>query len=260
MNCEEVRLSLEEREDAARLPEPARAHLASCPACAEYAKLFAPGGATLQEALAQPPDPAAWARVKAGLAEKIERSGKAKAPRARRERAAPPPAFWTPLRITVAAAAGVALAVGAYFLLHAPEQKNGTEVAQDHSEHGTPNAAASARLAKLQESVQKQYLLEELANLEGALQETANADAKSLAQDAELYVERLLALKAVDAGRAKEILGGIRSAQIARKLGDARKKLGPDAGESLTRPLDLAAEALGEAEQIAELDGGRDAN
>lgn len=254
MNCEEVCLSLEEREDGARLPETARAHLTSCPACAEYAKLFAPGGEALSEALSRAPDPEAWARVKAGVAKRLDRRG------GRRERTASP-SFWTPLRMGVAAAAGVAIAAGAYFMLNDSKPKREPEVAMEQPPEREPQYnAASERLAKLQESVQKQYLLEELANLEGALQETANADAKSLAQDAELYVERLIALKAMDPSRAREILGGIRSAQISRKLGDARKKLGPDAGESLTRPLDLAAEALGEAEQIAELDGGRDAN
>ncbi|MCW8131290.1 MAG: hypothetical protein KIS92_13155 [Planctomycetota bacterium] len=255
MNCEDLRLALEDSEDAARLPEPARAHLASCAECSEYASLVEPGSAALRQALSQPPDAQAWARVKAGLNAKLDK--RARAPRA----AAQPAPFWTPFRLAVGAAAAVLLGLAVY--LARPEPRE-LPVAKDDEPSAPPaelnNQAARERLARLQDEVRAQLLLEEVAVLEGALEEHPDPSAKSTAQDAELYVERLLALKGVDPNYAREVLAGIRRAQISQRLQDVKKKLGDQAGETVTRPLDRLVAALGEAEKIADLEGGQDAN
>lgn len=254
MNCEELRLSLEENEDAARLPEAARTHLAACAECSEYASLLEPGTAALRQALSQPPDPQAWARVKAGLGAKLDK--RARAP----HEAAHPASFWTPFRLAVGAAAVLLVGAAVFLARPAPHE---TPVAVEEPAAAAPalnNHDASERLAKLQDEARKQLLLEEVAVLEGALEDHADNDAKSAAQDAELYVERLLALRGVQPAYAREVLTGIRRSQISQRLQDVKKKLGDQAGETVTRPIDRLVAALGEAEKIADLEGGQDAN
>jgi hypothetical protein len=226
MNCEETRAFLE---DDGPLDGAAAEHLRQCAACAEYAGQVKRENAALQAALSVPPDDAAWRRVNAGVAARRSAS-------AARERRL----TW----LCAGLAAAIALAVG-LGLIHGMQRQDGL----------ASGDGLAAQVLRLQEDVRSQQVLDEIVQLQVAFAGAGDAEAQSAAEDAELYLERILSLDARRTDQSHEILAGIKAAGIHDCLRRMKDSLHADAPEPVTKSLDLAARALGEAARLADAGG-----
>jgi hypothetical protein len=117
-------------------------------------------------------------------------------------------------------------------------------------------AGLAARVVKLQDTVRDKQVLDELEQLEETFEKAGDGEAKSLAEDAELYVERILALDTHDPEQMREILAGIRSAGITSRFDKLRESITDDAPAPLQDSLKLAAATLAEASELGNPAGG----
>jgi len=254
MNCEEVQLHLEGCGAPLTPPSPpwgegrvrgVAEHLRQCAACAEYAARLAAENRVLAEALSQPPAEERWQRVKAGLEERMALE---LAWRGRRHRA-----VWA-----MAAAAAVFLCLGAGFLAYRHLKPDaGNELVSDKATSGVGGQVRAGQdtlasgLARLQEEVRTKQLLDELEQLQVLFRDAGDADGRSVAEDAELYVERILALDGSHPDQASEILAGIKAAGIHQRVQKVRESIADDAPAPLRASLELAASTLGRAVFLA---------
>ena len=252
MNCEEVQVYLEGCGAPLTPPSPpwgegrARGvaeHLRQCATCAEYAARLAVENRVLEETLSKPPAEERWQRVKAGL----ERRMALELASARRRHRA----VWA-----MAAAAAVVLCFGAGFLAYRRLKPSGELAAgQTPPRSGGPAqafaGALASGLARLQEEVRSRQLLDELEQLQIVFRETGDADGRSVAEDAELYVERILSLDGSRPEQAGEILAGIKAAGIQRRMRKVRESIADDAPAPLRASLELAATTLDKAAVLA---------
>ena len=102
----------------------------------------------------------------------------------------------------------------------------------------------------MQATVRDKQVLDELEQLQETFENSGDGEAKSLTEDAELYVERILALDTKDPEQMREILGGIHSADIKARLEKLRESLSDDAPAPLQDSLKLAAATLSEASEL----------
>ncbi|MCY3023769.1 MAG: tetratricopeptide repeat protein [Planctomycetota bacterium] len=220
MNCDEARVLLEETGPRSRDAAVAE-HLAGCQDCGRYAAGLEGENALLQQGLATPPDEARWQRVQAALAARLARHAAARV-RARR-------LWWT-----LASAAAMALiSVAAWLAFNGPASRE--------------EAAIAKEIAHLQKEVRDKQVLDELEQLQIVFHESGDAEGKSAAEDAELYLERILALDAKHAEQSREVLAGIRAAGIHQRLRQVRESIADDAPAPLRASLDLATSTLGAA-------------
>jgi hypothetical protein len=228
MNCEEIQVLLEGGTSPAEEAVVAE-HLGQCAACAQYAARLEEENRVLRKALALPPGAERWQRVKARAAAGADLETFS---RTRRRRA-----YW--------AVAGVAAAVAFSVTIIIVRRDTGVQ---------TPESLA-AHVATLQEEVRSSQVLDELDQLQIVFRETGDADGRSVAEDAELYVERLLALDAQRVDQAREVLAGIKAAGIHKRLLRVRDSISEDAPTPLRASLDLAASTLGKAAYLADSKG-----
>jgi predicted anti-sigma-YlaC factor YlaD len=224
MNCEEARVILEENaKDAA-----VQAHLKDCAECREYATQMSADDAVLSRALGRSPDEARFQTVKARVmrevaARAISFSGSRK---------------WA--WIAASAAAVVLLVSGAVYF---------------NTVRPSPRENMLQALATLQEKVRDRQLLDEVEQLQIAFSDAGDDDAKSVAEDVELYVERLMAADSSHPEQTREILRGIRNAGIAARLKQLRESVGEDAPVPVVNSLELALSTLNEAVRLADAGG-----
>ena len=247
MTCHEIQQALEALSDpaapaAAELDAKVGAHLLTCPACSAYAARLERDDAVLAEVLSAPGRDSDLAAHRRAVASKI------KSFEVRRG--------WS-RRAWVATAAAAMLALTAWGVVNFVNPKT-SEVAQadpvphvgpitvqDHSEE-----ALSARVTKLQATVRDKQVLDELEQLQETFENSGDGEAKSLTEDAELYVERILALDVKNPDQMREILSGIHSADIKTRLEKLRDSLSDDAPAPLQDSLKLAAATLSEASEL----------
>jgi cell fate (sporulation/competence/biofilm development) regulator YlbF (YheA/YmcA/DUF963 family) len=186
--------------------------------------------------LAKPPAEEQWLRVKAGLAERIE----LQLVWQRRLRRT----WWS-----LAAAAAVLLCVCGGLVVFRGQTPN-FQTAGNWGQSPKYESLASG-LARLQQEVRNKQLLDELEQLQIAFREAGDADGKSVAEDAELYVERILALDGAHPDQASEILAGIKAAGIHQRVQKVRESIADDAPAPLRASLDLAATTFDQAVFLA---------
>jgi len=241
MNCEEAQVYLEGCGAGPPDDGAVAEHLRQCTACAQYAASLAAENRILEEMLSRPPSEAQWQRVKAGF---NGRMALELAWRGRRLQA-----VWA-----VAAAAAVVLCLGAGFLAYRHLRPDGGKElvsGRAPSRSGgpasqAPNSLASG-LARLQEEVRSKQVLDELEQLQIVFREAGDADGRSVAEDAELYVERILSLDGSHPEQASEILAGIKAAGIHGRVQKVKESIADDAPAPLRASLELAAATLDKA-------------
>lgn len=239
MNCEEAHVWLEGVATAAEEAAVAD-HLRQCPACAQYAAGLAGEDRALQQALSGRRDEVRWERVKSGLAARIDSY---EAGRQRRRRW-----LWA-----AAGAAAVALCLVTASVLHRHRHSTNA-IAGAHDSRGKALqtiGALTARLSSLQEEVRARQILDELEQLQIAFRNAGDAEAQSVAEDAELYLERIMALDPKQLDQTREILAGIKAAGIQQRLQRVRDSIADDAPTPVRTSLELAAAAVSQAVSMA---------
>ncbi|HEY3319650.1 MAG TPA: hypothetical protein VGP72_04150 [Planctomycetota bacterium] len=233
MTCDDVRVALED--DGPR-SGPVAEHLGTCSACAQYAQQLAAENRVLAEALNDPVDEARWQKIKAGLNNRLLNETQ-------------PAVVLRWRRWPAAAAAAIACTLLGGLLLYYWAAGQAPETAS------VPAAgdSFSAQLGRLQQQVRERQLLEDLEQLQAAFKD--DSDAKSTAEDAELYVERLLALDISTPEQSREILAGIRAARISERLQEVRQSLSEETPKPVISSLESAAATLSEAGRIATAEG-----
>ncbi len=225
MDCEVARLSMEQ-DNATESPE-ITAHLACCAECRAYEAELRHLNAALRAVLSAEPDRQRWTRLKQRVAARLDVS------EARRR------AWTNTWRVVAALVAVAALGVIAFDALR--PSMSGTQASAKR---------LSARVAELQQRVRDKQLLEELEQLQIAFKENGDAEARSVAEDAELYVERILSLELDQVDQLREILAGIRAAGISQRLERVRASLRDDAPRPILTSLEMAEATLNEAGRI----------
>lgn len=227
MNCEEARAFLEGCATSPPDDPAVAAHLRQCSACSDYAAGLPGENRMLEQVLTVLPGEARWQRVKTGLAARLSWDA---ALRRRKRRI-----LWA------AAAAVLAFSVTTALLRRAGQPG--------------PSEVLAASVTTLQEEVRAKQVLDELEQLQIAFRETGDADGRSVAEDAELYVVRILALDARRPDETREILAGINAAGIHDRLQRVRESIAEDAPAPLRASLELAAATLTRAARLADTRG-----
>ena len=241
MDCQDVRehlktLSRPAAVGAAAADEAVAKHLAECVDCAAYYDQLDTREPALKHALSALPGDEHWRRHEALV------RGSLNAFERRRT--------WG-RRAWVSAAAAAMLAFAAWGVYSFG--KSGETVAKAGPQQPTANSQQlSERLASLQESVRDKQVLDELEQLQITFENAGDTEGKSLAEDAELYVERILTIDARQPEQVHEILAGIRQAGISSRLEKLRASLSDDAPAPLQDSIKLAQAALSEASQLGE--------
>jgi hypothetical protein len=242
MDCQDVRKHLKSlSQQPAAADEAVARHLAECADCAAYSDQFATQEVAMKTALSSQPSDEHWRRHEALV------RGSLNAFERRRTLAR-----WT--WVGAAAAAMLAFAAWGVYSFGKPGEtvaKAGPQQPTANSPQPTP-AQFSERLASLQESVRSKQVLDELEQLQITFENAGDAEGKSLAEDAELYVERILTIDAQQPEQVHEILAGIRQADISSRLEKLRASLSDDAPAPLQDSIKLAQATLSEASQLGE--------
>ena len=245
MNCDDVKQALEAASDpgSAAVPSAAvAAHLEGCAACRAYAARMNSDDALLSQALSGEPRAERFQQHRLNVAASLKSVDRRRGWSRR---------FW----IGAAAAAMLALTLFgvASFVRPASDKVAVVNPAHPPEKVGaTPAAELSERLARLQENVRDKQVLDELEQLQITFETAGDAEGKSLAEDAELYVERILALDAREPEQMREILSGIRSAGISTRFEKLRESIRDDAPQPLRDSLKLAQSTLAEAGDLAD--------
>jgi hypothetical protein len=244
MTCQEVRehlKALNGQPAPAPADDAAAKHLVECAACAAWYEEQDSRGAGLARALRVEPSDAHWQRHQAAV-----RAGLNSLERRRTV------SRWT--WVSTAAAAMLAFAAWAVYSFGNASNNN---VAQADPQQPTVNspppsaATLSERVAKLQESVRSKQVLDELEQLQISFENAGDADGKSLAEDAELYIERILSIDVQQPEQAREILEGIRQTDISARLAKLRESLSDDAPAPVQDSVTLAQTTLAEAGELS---------
>jgi hypothetical protein len=245
MTCDDVQQALEAASDPgspAPLSADVAAHLQNCAACSAYATRMKSDDVLLSQALAQEPRTEQWKQHQQHVTGSIQALDRRQGWNRR---------FW----IGAAAAAMLALTLWSVASFVRPTSE---KVAVENPKlpppkmEGLPSAHLIERVAHLQETVRDKQVLDELEQLQITFENAGDAEGKSLAEDAELYVERILALDAKEPEQMREILSGIRSADISSRFEKLRESIRDDAPAPLQDSLKLAQTTLAEASDLAD--------
>ena len=227
MSCEEIRAKLEDAAEAAKAE--VAEHVRGCAACADYAARLSIENEILSRALSTEPDEKRFQAVRARVAQQV-----AAQPVARRRQ-------WLLWAASSAAAAVMAVGLAIY---------------QFESE--SDELAMSVTL--LQQSVRDKQVLDELEQLQIAFKDSGDEDATSVAEDAELYVVRILSIDPTQSTASREILAGIKEAGISARLHEVRDSIMDDAPRPLLSSIELALSTLEEATRLSEKEERRHAH
>jgi hypothetical protein len=227
MNCEDIRAMLEDASEAAKAE--VAGHIRGCEACADYAARLSAENEVLSRALSTEPDEKRFQQVRAGVAREIASS---KVTRQRQ---------WIVWAASSAAAAVMAVGLAIYQF-----QSDSDELAMS--------------VSRLQQSVREKQVLDELEQLQIAFKDSGDEDATSVAEDAELYVVRILSLDPSQSSASREILAGIKEAGISARLHQVRDSIIDEAPKPLLSSIELALSTLEEATRLSEKEERRHAH
>lgn len=234
MKCDEIRCLLEDdardtREDAA-----VRDHLAGCSACAAYATSLDAQNAAVKRSLSFKPDELRFERLKRAAAQRIQQDVR------------PPAQRWRIVAIAAGIAAMLAVAVGIYSMnTGKPDSPMAGQTL------GTTGNVLN-QVAELQTKIRATQVLDELVQLQAAMDAPEDQDGKSTAEDAELYIERILALHGSDELAYRETLLGIDRSGVSGRLKKLRDSFAADAPKPVLASLDLAIATFDQAGQIVQ--------
>ncbi len=239
MTCSDVQQALEAQSDPAapQIDAAVSAHLKSCPACAAYAARVKRDDALLSEILSAGGHDVNFVDHRRAV------TGKINAFEVRRG--------WS-RRAWVATAAAAMLALTAWGVVNFVHPKPSEVALVTPGAVQSSDASLSARVATLQASVRDKQVLDELEQLQETFENAGDGEAKSLTEDAELYVERILALDVKNPEQMREILGGIHAADIKARLEKLRESMSDDAPAPLQDSLKLATATLSEASDLGQ--------
>ncbi len=231
MNCDEIRCLLESDARDAAEDAAVRRHLESCNDCAAYAGAMRAQDNLVKRALTQASDEVRFARVKRRLSEGIDRERNVGA-------------RW---RWFAAAAGSIAASVlicaGIYFAARTSGPLDETRLnARD----------VFSQVDELQTKIRSTQVLDELVQLQAAMDGPEDQDGKSAAEDAELYIERILALHGTNEQAYRETLLGIGRSGVSARLRKVRESLTADAPKPVVASLDLAIATFDQAGQIVQ--------
>lgn len=271
MNCDDVRSLLEGGLPAVESSPGGRQHLETCAACREYVAGMKSEDELLAGALRAPAaDDEGFARVKAGLRRKLNGRGP--------KRPVPPPRHAFVSRPWVLAAAGLLLALTAYLVIAwaKPAQDPG-RLAQKHpepvrSEPKVPPPApekgvqpgtlatqpakpatwtAPKDVAELQSRLRGLHLLDDLNQVQVVMRSMNDTEGLGVAEDAELYIERIFALNPNDSELCRDVLTGIHEAGMTERLRGLKERWRAPEAERVLHTLEASDWALGPALQPA---------
>lgn len=255
MNCQDVRNHLQTLYAAGT---PARAssaddavskHLVDCAACTAFMDKLDTNTTQLQKMLLAKESATHWLRHEASLRRKLDKVDRHISY-----------ARW--IWVSGAAAAMLAFSAWAVFSFgQTPRSTVALSTDTPPAVSANSNEALAVRVSALQESLRSKQLLDEIEQLQISFENAGDAEGKSLAEDAELYVERILSIDVRQPEQVREILAGIRSAGISARFEKLRQSLSDDVPAPLQESIQQTQTLLSEASQLAlESAGGSHAN
>ncbi len=233
MTCDEIRLTLESDAPTVAEQTALRDHLASCSHCSEYAASIRNEDATFARALTTRTDDVSFERVKANVARDIKREHRSIS-------------RWRIVTFVGSIAAMLVVSVLAYRIVYTP--KATTQIAIQPTTNSTPNVFQ--QVAELQTKIRSTQLLDELNQLQTALDAPEDKDGKSTAEDAELYVERILALHGTNELAFRETLHGVDRSGVSMRLQKLRDAMTSDVPKPVIAALNLAIATFDQAGKI----------
>jgi len=259
MNCNDVRKALHASQPTD--DDAIARHLVDCSDCAAFAEQLDTTGPMLRRVLSAEPDDAHWSRHAAAVRSAL---------RTNEQRRTWQRWAW----VSGAAAAMLTFCAWAVYSFGAarksdsialqnepvtpPKENTLTPVptptptpTQNPAPESVP-AGLADRVAKLQESVRSKELLDELEQLQISFDNAGDAEGKSLAEDAELYVERILSIDVAQPEQIREILAGIKTAGISARFDKLSASINDDAPAPLRDSINLAQVTLSEAGKISD--------
>lgn len=295
MNCRQAHLLLED--DATPVQEALAAHLRECPACAEYARQVQSENVLFARVASKLPNEASWRKAKAGIDRALVVAATGNVPvKARPPIFSKGGRVWAfTAAASIAVVVGVWLGVQNYrnAPAAAPVVENRPPGVEGHSpipsrvqpkapvaatenrdpfgigSRTTPpanetqprvlaNGDLAERLQKLQNDIRQQKLLDELQQLEIVFSKSDDADARSVAEDAEFYADRILALDGQDLELTREMLSSIGRGEMLARLKQVQRDFSANAPAAVTNSLDLSvrlfemATELGHAKELTD--------
>jgi len=271
MNCDDVRALLEGGLPALRKQPEAQQHLDRCAECREYASRVSSEDRMFAEVLREDgtEEDEGFMRVQAGLRRRLAER--------RRRRWAPPRRVWSGRMVVLVAAA---LLLAATLLLmfartHMDDNpERSTETPAGSERNGPPEATSvdlagaqegrdgtSGRvplprpktwrlprdLAELQSKLRDQHVLADLAQVQVVMRSLNDTEGLEVAQNVELYLERLFALNPEDQELCWEVLSSIREARVAKRVNGIKGRWSTPESERVVRTLEVGSWALGPA-------------
>lgn len=217
-------------------------HLVTCAECSAFMDQLDTNTTPLQKVLLSKESATHWLRHEASLRRKLDTADRRSSY-----------ARW----VWVSGAAAAMLAFSAWAVFSFGQAPHNTVALPAES---ISNEALASRVATLQESLRNKQLLDEIEQLQISFENAGDAEGKSLAEDAELYVERILSIDVKQPEQVREILAGIQSAGISARFEKLRQSLNDDAPAPLRDSIQQTQTMLSEATQISEVAGGSHAN
>ena len=230
MNCDEIRCLLESDARDAAEDAALRRHLDACKECAAYAGAMRAQDALVKRAMTPKNDEVQFSRVKLRLSQSIDRERKVGS-------------RWRKFALAGSIAASVLICAGIYWA-------TGTKGSLGETKFGARDVIS--QVDELQTKIRSTQVLDELVQLQAALDGPDDQDGKSAAEDAELYIERILALHGTNEQAYRETLLGIGRSGVSARLRKVRDSLTADAPKPVVASLDLAISTFDQAGQIVQ--------
>jgi tetratricopeptide (TPR) repeat protein len=102
-------------------------------------------------------------------------------------------------------------------------------------------------LAQLKAKLRKHRVLDDLAEVEVVMRSLNDTEGLEVAQNLELHMERLFALKPKDEELCREVLGAIRDARLEERVKGIKARWSSPESERVVRTLEVGGWALGPA-------------
>ncbi|MEI6233371.1 MAG: hypothetical protein WCT04_09975 [Planctomycetota bacterium] len=241
MTCDDIQLLLENDAPSPAEAATLRAHLATCADCSAYAAEIREHDVLIARALSTPADAVAFERLKSGLANRIDADHRARS-------------HWRWMPLAGGIAATVLVCIGAVWLAKTPS--NDPDIAsKDSTKIVAPDTLLTGnvltQVADLQAKIRTTQVLDELVQLQTAMDAPDDQDGKSTAEDAEMYLERILALHSANEVAYRETLRGVDRSGVSTRLRSLRDSLTNDAPKPMVAALNLAIETFDHAGRIA---------